>query len=81
MEPQKNSKKMVWLIVLAVVLVVVAIAIYMSMGSKAPMGTEGVSGGAATENISADVQQGLDSMNLGDLNTEMNSLNTDINKL
>ncbi len=81
MEPQQNSKKTVWLIVSGIVLVIVAIAVYVSMGLKTPAGTESVGGETSPENISTDVQQGLDSLNLGDLNSEMDSLNTDINKL
>jgi flagellar basal body-associated protein FliL len=67
MEPQKSSKKWSWIIMLLVLVLAIAGAYYWVM--------------APTGDVSVDVQQDLESIDLGDLEAEMESLEMDLDQL
>ncbi len=67
MEPQKSSKKWGWIIMLLVLVLAIAGAYYWVM--------------APTGDVSVDVQQDLEAIDLGDLEAEMESLEMDLDQL
>jgi len=67
MEPQKSSKKWSWIIMLLVLVLAIAGAYYWVM--------------APTGDVSVDVQQDLESIDLGDLEAEMEGLEMDLDQL
>lgn len=69
MEPQKSSKKWGWIIMLLVLVLAIAGAYYWVMSP-----TE-------TGDVSIDVQEDLESIDLGDLEAEMESLEMDLDQL
>jgi flagellar basal body-associated protein FliL len=78
MEPQ-NSNKTMWVLVSAGAIIIVAIAIYYAMlGNK---GVEVLEQDKTPETVSSEVQEGLNSTDLGNLDADINSLDADINKL
>ena len=67
MEPQINSQKWVWMVVLLVLVLAIAGAYYWVM--------------APTGDVSVDVQADLDSIDLGNLEAEMEGLEIDLDQL
>jgi|GEM_PF-2917562 len=69
MEPQQNSKKGTWLIILLVLVLIAAGVYYWAMMPQTP------------DAVSNEVQAGLDSADLGDLESDIQALDTDLNQL
>ena len=69
MEPQQNSKKGIWLVIVLVLLLIIAGAYYWAMMSQTP------------DAISGQVQSGLEAVSFDDLDTEIQLLDTDLNQL
>ena len=78
MEPQNSNKKM-WVLVSAGAVVIIAIAIYYAMmGNK---GVEALDQDKTSETVFNEIQEGLNSTDLGNLESDINGLDADINKL
>lgn len=78
MEPQ-NSKKTLWILISLGVIIIAALATYYVM--MANRGVEVLEQDKTSETISSEVQEGLNSTDLGNLESDINSLDADINKL
>lgn len=78
MEPQ-NSNKTMWVLVSAGAIIVIAGAVYYAMmGNK---GAEVLEQNKTPETVSSEVQEGLNSTDLGNLDADIKSLDADINTL
>jgi hypothetical protein len=78
MEPQ-NSKKTMWILVSAGVIIIIAAASYYMM--KGNKGVEVLETAKTPETVSNEVQEGLNSTDLGNLDKDIQGLDADINKL
>jgi flagellar basal body-associated protein FliL len=92
MEPTKKFVKIIWIIVFVVVVFIIAAVSWLYMRPNEEAGSvnsvnqpQSISPEAATsstsQEVSGSVRSGLDSMNFDDLNSGINNLNADINKL
>ncbi|MHB9019345.1 MAG: hypothetical protein ACYC3G_00505 [Minisyncoccota bacterium] len=79
MEPQQNSKKTLWILIALGVVIIISLATYYVM--MANKGVEVLEQDKTPEAVSNEVQEGLNSTDLGNLESDINSLDTDINKL
>jgi hypothetical protein len=94
MEPKK-SKKIVWAVVLITVLMIMLVAFVMMLNAgnvaEAPEGAipleevsdvvEDIGEIVSSEEVSLEIQEGLDLIDLGDLEAEIDMLDMDINQL